>query len=284
MDSVQSFFLPFTMAILSSSSHSKVAAIISRPARSEVARTVPELLAWLHAHGYEVIVDPETAKYSNGEEEVSRSQMSSRSLDLVVVLGGDGTLLSAARATAAIDVPLLGVNLGSLGFLTDVPLSSLFSMLEAITKGEAAVEQRSLMQCDLLRGEEVLGSYLVFNDAVVNIVNTASAAAMKAMEPESDPERVAGTTNEQVYIPEATDAAAVPAPLTAAPAKKKRAVPKKSVAKAATPKKSAKKSAKRKTAKKTATKASKKAAKKFGAKKTKSSAGRKAAAKKKAKR
>jgi NAD+ kinase len=156
------------MAILSSSSHSKVAAIISRPARSEVARTVPELLAWLHAHGYEVIVDPETAKYSNGEEEVSRSQMSSRSLDLVVVLGGDGTLLSAARATATIDVPLLGVNLGSLGFLTDVPLSSLFSMLEAITKNEAAVEQRSLMQCDLLRGEEVLGSYLVFNDAVVN--------------------------------------------------------------------------------------------------------------------
>jgi NAD+ kinase len=156
------------MAILSSSSHSKVAAIISRPARSEVARTVPELLAWLHTHGYEVIVDPETAKYSNGEEEVSRSQMSSRSLDLVVVLGGDGTLLSAARATAAIDVPLLGVNLGSLGFLTDVPLSSLFSMLDAITKGEAAVEQRSLMQCDLLRGEEVLGSYLVFNDAVVN--------------------------------------------------------------------------------------------------------------------
>jgi len=156
------------MAILSSSSRSKVAAIISRPARSEVARTVPELLAWLHAHGYEVIVDPETAKYSDGEEEVSRSQMSSRSLDLVVVLGGDGTLLSAARATAAIDVPLLGVNLGSLGFLTDVPLLSLFSMLEAITKGEAAVEQRSLMQCDLLRGEEVLGSYLVFNDAVVN--------------------------------------------------------------------------------------------------------------------
>jgi NAD+ kinase len=168
LDSVQSFFLPFTMAILSSSSHSKVAAIISRPARSEVARTVPELLTWLHARGYEVIVDPETAKYSNGEEEVSRSQMSSRSLDLVVVLGGDGTLLSAARATAAIDVPLLGVNLGSLGFLTDVPLSSLFSMLDAITRGEAAVEQRSLMQCDLLRGEEVLGSYLVFNDAVVN--------------------------------------------------------------------------------------------------------------------
>jgi NAD+ kinase len=156
------------MAISPSSSHSKLAAIISRPARSEVARTVPELLAWLHAHGYEVIVDPETAKYSNGEEEVSRSQMSSRPLDLVVVLGGDGTLLSAARATAPVDVPLLGVNLGSLGFLTDVPLSSLFSMLDSIAQGQAAVEQRSLMQCELLRGGEILGSYLVFNDAVVN--------------------------------------------------------------------------------------------------------------------
>jgi NAD+ kinase len=157
------------MASASSSPRSKVAAIVSRPARPEVARTVPELLAWLHAHGYQVIVDPETAKYSSGqEEEVLRSQMSSRALDLIVVLGGDGTLLSAVRATAASDAPLLGVNLGSLGFLTDVPLSSLFSMLDQIAQGRAPVEQRSLMQCDLLRGEEVLGSYKAFNDVVVN--------------------------------------------------------------------------------------------------------------------
>src|ERR1700737_4600498 len=89
------------------------------------------------------------------------------------------------------------------------------------------------------------------NDAVENIVNTASAAAMKAMEPESDPERVAGKTTEQVSFPEATDATAVPAPLFAAPAKKKRALPKKTVAKVVAPKKSAKKSTKKKTAKKT---------------------------------
>lgn len=133
-----------------------------------MARVFPELLAWLRAHGYHVIVDPETAKYSNGHEEVSRAQMSSRSLDLVIVLGGDGTLLSAVRATAAVDAPLLGVNLGSLGFLTDVPLSSLFSMLDQIAHGRAPAEQRSLMQCDLLRGEEILGSYKAFNDVVVN--------------------------------------------------------------------------------------------------------------------
>jgi NAD+ kinase len=152
----------------SSSAPSKVAAIISRPARPEVARTIPELLAWLDAHGYRVIVDPETAKHSKGQEEVLRSQMSSQALDLVIVLGGDGTLLSAVRATAAADAPLLGVNLGSLGFLTDVPLSSLFSILDQIAHGRAAVEQRSLMQCDLLRGEEILGSYKAFNDVVVN--------------------------------------------------------------------------------------------------------------------
>jgi NAD+ kinase len=156
------------MASHPSSPPKKVAAIVSRPARAEVAQTVPQLLAWLHAHGYEVIVDPETAKYANGQEQVLRSQMSSRPLDLVIVLGGDGTLLSAVRDTAATDAPLLGVNLGSLGFLTDVPLSSLFTMLEEVAQGRAPIEQRSLMQCDLLRGEEVLGSYKAFNDVVVN--------------------------------------------------------------------------------------------------------------------
>jgi NAD+ kinase len=149
-------------------SHSKVAAIISRPARPEVARTLPALVAWLHDHGYQVIFDPETTKYSDGQQQVLRSEMSSRSLDLVIVLGGDGTLLSAVRSTANTDAPLLGVNLGSLGFLTDVPLSSLFPMLDAIAQGRAPVEQRSLMQCDLLRGGTTLGSYPAFNDVVVN--------------------------------------------------------------------------------------------------------------------
>lgn len=129
---------------------------------------MPELLAWFHAHGYQVIVDPETAKYCDGQESVLRSEMSSRHLDLVVVLGGDGTLLSAVRETAASDAPLLGVNLGSLGFLTDVPLSSLFSMLDSVAQGRAPIERRSLMRCELVRGETIRGSYLAFNDVVVN--------------------------------------------------------------------------------------------------------------------
>lgn len=149
-------------------SSKKTAAIISRPDRPEVAKVIAGVLTWLEEHGYKAIVDEETAQYASGHEVVPRAQMGSKALDLVVVLGGDGTLLSAARATAAVDVPLLGVNLGSLGFLTEVPLPSLYSMLDAIAQGKAAVEHRSLMECQLLRGDKVLGRYLVFNDAVVN--------------------------------------------------------------------------------------------------------------------
>ena len=146
----------------------KTAAIISRPDRPEVAQILPGLLQWLAEHGYHVIIDAETAKYTTTAEVVPRTQMASRALDLVVVLGGDGTLLSAARVTAAIDVPLLGVNLGSLGFLTEVSPQSLYQVLDAIAQGQAPIERRTLMQCELLRADSVRGSYLVFNDAVVN--------------------------------------------------------------------------------------------------------------------
>ncbi len=146
----------------------KTAAIISRPNRPQVAQIIPGLLSWLADHGYKVIIDLETSQYVNGPPIVPRTQMASHPLDLVVVLGGDGTLLSAARHTATVDVPLLGVNLGSLGFLTEVPLQSLYPMLEAIRQGRATVENRSLMQVDLMRDDEIRGSYLVFNDAVVN--------------------------------------------------------------------------------------------------------------------
>jgi len=146
----------------------KTAAIISRPDRPEVSQILPGLLNWLGAHGYSVLADAETANYANGLDVVPRVEMGARPLDLMIVLGGDGTLLTAARITAAIDVPLLGVNLGTLGFLTEVPPHSLHTILDAIAKERAPVETRFLMQCDLVRGNDVRGSSLVFNDAVVN--------------------------------------------------------------------------------------------------------------------
>jgi NAD+ kinase len=149
-------------------SSQKTAAIISRPDSPEVAQILPDLLTWLTGHGYKIIIDQQTAHYVEGPEVVPRAELASKALDLAVVLGGDGTLLSAARVTAAVEVPLLGVNLGSLGFLTEVPLEALYPMLDAIAQGRAAVEHRSLMHCQLLRGDQVRGSYQVFNDAVVN--------------------------------------------------------------------------------------------------------------------
>ena len=146
----------------------KTAAVISRPGRPQVAEIMPDLLNWFMEHNYRLIVDEHTARYVSSQELVPRSAMGSRALDLVVVLGGDGTLLSAARITAAIDVPLLGVNLGSLGFLTEVPLQSLYSMLDAIAQGRAPIEQRTLIKVEIHRDGVVRGSYLVFNDAVVN--------------------------------------------------------------------------------------------------------------------
>lgn len=146
----------------------KTAAIISRPDRPEVAKILPGLLVWFSEHGYKVVIDEQTSGYVEGLEVVSRAEIGSRALALVVVLGGDGTLLSAARVTAAVDVPLLGVNLGSMGFLTEVPPDSIYSMLDAIAQGRAKVEHRALMQCELVRADKVLASNLVFNDAVVN--------------------------------------------------------------------------------------------------------------------
>jgi NAD+ kinase len=154
------------------SSPQKIAAIISRPNRPEVGEILVGLLDWLVQHGYKVIIDQESAKYTSGPEGmtqvVPRQQMASYPLALVVVLGGDGTLLAAARVTAEIDVPLLGVNLGALGFLTEVPPEALYPMLDAIAEGKATVERRSLMRCELLRDGKSHGTYLVFNDAVVS--------------------------------------------------------------------------------------------------------------------
>lgn len=147
--------------------HPKSAGIISKPGKPEIAGIVPPLLAWFHEREYQIVVDPETAPYAPGMEVLAREQMASRPLKFVVVLGGDGTLLSAARAVAKANIPVLGVNLGSLGFLTEVPLEDLYRTLQSIEENCCNVETRSMVHCEVIRKQECIAGYDALNDVVV---------------------------------------------------------------------------------------------------------------------
>ena len=102
-----------------------------------------------------------------GAAGVAREEMAARRPDLVVVLGGDGTLLAAARAFARTDTPLLSVNLGSLGFLTEVPLGDLYLTLEAWCDGTGVIEERSLMRAQMVREGAQVRQWDALNDVVV---------------------------------------------------------------------------------------------------------------------
>ncbi len=146
----------------------KSAAIISKPSKTELNQLVPQVMEWLRKHDYQVSIDEETAAYASGLPAVPREQIASQRPDFVLVLGGDGTLLSAARAVAAGGIPILGVNLGSLGFLTEVPLDELWETLQAVDDQRCAVEERSMVRCQQVRGERCIVQYDALNDAVVN--------------------------------------------------------------------------------------------------------------------
>jgi NAD+ kinase len=144
------------------------AAIISKPQKPELASILPELIGWLGSHGYAPLLDIHSAEYVGSSDAIPREEMSQQQPNLVIVLGGDGTLLAAARAFAHSPTPILGVNLGSLGFLTEVPLTELYSSLEAWCNNCASIETRDMMHSELLRGGKVLKHWDALNDIVVS--------------------------------------------------------------------------------------------------------------------
>ena len=149
------------------SAKQKAAGIISKPGKSELAGIVSGLVEWLQKHQYRVVIDTETASHSSGVEVFSREEMASQPLNFVVVLGGDGTLIAAGRAVAKAGIPVLGVNLGSLGFLTEVPLEELYPTLQAIEENQCHVESRSMVHCEVLRKESPIAQFDALNDVVV---------------------------------------------------------------------------------------------------------------------
>ena len=142
--------------------------ITSKPKKAEVWEVVPSLIQWFRDRQIEVFVDKETAATLDGREKsLTRNEMSGQ-VDLIVVLGGDGTLLATARALNRKPVPLLAVNLGGLGFLTVITREELFATLELVLAGNLRSERRVQIEADIVRADEVIASYLALNDAVLN--------------------------------------------------------------------------------------------------------------------
>jgi NAD+ kinase len=147
----------------------RLAAIISKPQKPEMENLLPELIRWLLAHNYDCILDPDSAEYLKTPNlAVPRTDLVRHKPSVVISLGGDGTLLSAARAFATTETPILGVNLGSLGFLTEVPLAELYATLEAWMHGTAIVDTRSLMHAGLMRDGTIFREWEALNDVVVS--------------------------------------------------------------------------------------------------------------------
>src|SRR5271155_1370823 len=146
----------------------RTVAIISKPGRPELREVLPALEKWLQQHNYAVVMDTESADYFSASDVMPRRKLAARSPDLALVLGGDGTLLSASRAVAKAGTLILGINLGTLGFMTELALPDLYPALEAIEKKRYIVDSRSMLSCSLVRGDEIVATHVALNELVVS--------------------------------------------------------------------------------------------------------------------
>jgi NAD+ kinase len=142
--------------------------IISKPKKVEVREIVPGLLEWLRERNIEAFIDKETgAIMDTREHSLTRNEMPSK-VDLLIVLGGDGTLLATARALNRKPVPILAVNLGGLGFLTEITCEELYPTLEMVVAGTHQTDRRVQIEGELIRADEILTPFLALNDVVLN--------------------------------------------------------------------------------------------------------------------
>lgn len=144
----------------------KVAVIIKRnkPEGIELAK---ELVPWLGERGIDAIFDKEVVAALGLKKGYSKTEIHEIA-DLIIVLGGDGTLLSIARLAGKRSIPILGVNLGSLGFLTEMTVDELFPILERILEGKYDIEERMMLKASIFRQGEKITEYSALNDVVIS--------------------------------------------------------------------------------------------------------------------
>jgi NAD+ kinase len=147
----------------------KTAAVVGKSDAASLPEVLDQLSALLRRHGLAIVMDPLTAGASPVQPDAiaELAELPARS-ELAFIVGGDGTLLSCARLMAERGVPLVGVNLGRLGFLTDIPAEALESSIESILAGEFQAESRTLLAGTVRRGGETVFSALAMNDVVVS--------------------------------------------------------------------------------------------------------------------
>ena len=133
-----------------------------------VRSVVSEIIPWLRSRHVEIFLDKDSADHCPMEVATTSAELLSAQVNAVIVLGGDGTLLHATRLFGANGVPIIGINLGSLGFLTEVKLDGMYATLECLLSGKYEIEERMLLSVEVVRDDAVVSQYLALNDAVIN--------------------------------------------------------------------------------------------------------------------
>lgn len=131
------------------------------------AEVTGRLIQWVAGKGMVPLVEEKLALHLGMNPQVGSDEISAMA-DLVIVLGGDGTLISVARLMVDREVPIVGVNLGSLGFLTEITLAEMYPVLEDCLSGNLHISDRMMLQADIVRQGSPIASYRVLNDVVIN--------------------------------------------------------------------------------------------------------------------
>jgi NAD+ kinase len=142
--------------------------ITSKPRKAEIKQIVPPLIDWLRRRSIEALIDQETRDNLEIDAPcLTRNEIAQRA-GLIIVLGGDGTLLATARSLDRKPVPVLPVNLGGLGFLTVVTLDEIYTTLESVFAGKFKTERRARLEAEIVRANEAMPPFLALNDVVFN--------------------------------------------------------------------------------------------------------------------
>ncbi len=141
--------------------------IISKTTGESANDAASELAGWSLRRGMDIYMEERLAPSVPGTTGIDRTEMA-ETVDLIVVLGGDGTLLSVARLVVDKGIPILGVNLGGLGFLSEIAREELYTVMDRVLLGEFETDARMTLKAELFRGGRRLATYTVLNDAVIN--------------------------------------------------------------------------------------------------------------------